>query len=529
MNILTISLLSLIGVCLLIGIIKGATRGIGRQAVRTITVVLSAVIAIIVARTAGSSIYSLFATTTSEDIIAVIEGTGFTITGTPYETIALNLDPETINYIIAIPLSLVILPLIFVIIFYILKLLTIIVHVLVSGLCGFSKKRNNGLTRILGAILGAATGFAIAVVVATPVVGLISSADYVVNTLREDREESEGAETIVTMYDEQIAPYTNEPVSKLISSLGAKALYTQFSNVTIDEYEYSILEELADGGAEIAAATLDGLQGFAWKTPQGNNKEGLVSIVSAIDEGHYIKNLFLNVKDTIVDIYNDGSLIIDADELLVEAVDATFDVLENIKEDTFAKDINTLLDVYYILGREGVLVAFESGELEVVRDTLIRPYTYDPLDPEYTGGPTTIIDRVIEILNSNDETRPLVSALTKITLSALANNLGTDLSVEEIYDGVRNGINGTLSISKEGKTEEEYKDEVKASIDAALRSSDIALREDEEYILDGMADYVYENYDELVKVDEDGNHEITDAEINEVILSYYEAYLSKTE
>ncbi len=527
MNILTISLLSLIGICLLIGIIKGIGRGVGRQAVRTITIVVATIIALVITKTAGSSIFSFFASQNSESIIATIETTGYVVRGTALETIIINLDPSIVNYILAIPLTLFILPITFIVIFYILKLLMLILHVLLSGLCGFTKKRNTALTRILGAVLGAITGFAVAIVISAPVTGLLSSASQIAQTIKS--EDNDEPNAIVEIYDEHIAIYANEPLSKLMSALGGKALYSQFTTFTLDEKEYNAISDIATPGADILSSTLTKLNGFDWKAPQGSNKEGLIDAISKIDESEYIKHTILSLRQTIVDIYNDGLLMIEADELLSEAVDATFSVLEKMTSESFDDDLGTLIDAYYILGREGAFLAFETGELEAVRDALVRTYTYDPLDPEYDGAGTTVIDRVVSILNTNEHTRPIVNALTKISLSALANNFGTELSTEAIYESVKTGLSDTLKIDKNSMSEEEYKNEVKNSIDAALRSSDINLRENDEYILDGMTDYIYENYDELVKFDNDGNQEITDAEINSIILSYYNAYLSQGE
>lgn len=528
MNILTLSLLSLIGICLIIGIIKGATRGIGRQAVRTITIIAAAILALVITKTMENSIFSVFASQSGDSIIDAIEKTGYVVRDTSLETIIINLDPSIFNYILAIPLTIFILPISFIVIFYILKLLMLIIHVVLSGLCGFTKKRNTGITRLLGAILGAITGFAVAIVISAPVTGLLSSANQLVDTIKGESEDGE-ANAVVEMYDEHIAIYANEPLSKLMANLGGRALYSQFTSFTLDEKEYDVISDIAGPGVEITSTTLTKLSGFDWKAPTGTNKEGLIDAISEMSESEYIKHVILSLRNTIVDIYDDGSLIIEADELLLEAVDATFEVFENITSESFDDDIGTLIDAYYILGREGVLTAFETGELEAVRDTLTMPYTYDPLDPVHNGNETTIVKKVVEILNSNEHTKPLVNALTKISLTALANNFGTELSASEIYEEVKAGITETLKIDKNALSEDEYKSAVKDSIDSALQSSGITLREDEEYILDGMADYVYENYDELVKFDEDGNQEITDAEINNVILSYYEAYLSKSE
>ena len=86
--------------------------------------------------------------------------------------------------------------------------------------------------------------------------------------------------------------------------------------------------------------------------------------------------------------------------------------------------------------------------------------------------------------------------------------------VLDVYESVKGGINDALSIEKEGKTEDEYLGELSASLDNTLRENGIELEED---IVDEMAGFINENFEAGVT--------LTDEELDDVILSYYDAYI----
>ena len=518
----TIILIGIMALLVLIGTIKGITRGIGRQTVRTVTVILSAAIAFIATSVLASMFYEKFGGMTPEELVGIIESIGIQITGTDLEPILSNLSPETISYVIAIPLSLVILPVVFVLLFIVIKLIMLIVHVIFSAIFGLSKKKNTALTRTFGGILGAVQGLACAVIITMPIVGIATTASTVMTDLKENSE-NEAVVQIADDFNNTFSEYTDSGMVKFLGAVGGNVLYNQFTTATINGESYNIPEEVAEPMVQIVGAS-DKLHDFDWKNLSEDSKEGIFIIIDAVDDSKYFKKITLDVLELATDAYFDGALDLEADELLIEILDSAFSVIGSIDEESFATDLKTIFHTYAILGREGALTAFETGELEEVRTVLISDYEYVDGDPitssNSNGGKVTVLKKVIEILNENEHTKPLITALSRISVSVLAQNFGTDLNVEEIYDTVKGGINQTLQISKEGKTEDEYKEEVKASIDSALQGVDIEL---EDNVLNEMANYVNDNYETLVDVT---GGEITDEKVNEVILSYYDAFLN---
>ena len=526
----TIVLGAFAGFLALIGALIGRSRGLARQCVRFVTVILAIVNAILLTKWLEKVLLSKISSMSGDSLVDTLDGFGLGIKGSEYEILLRNVDPSTLSYIIAIPLALVIAPLVFVLLFAIIKLLMIILHKIFCAICGFSKRPLGGwVSRLLGAILGAVQGALVAVVVTVPVIGLLTTSSELVETL-EDKAPGESATvTLREYYDDYAAPFAEDPAVNAYSTLGGKFLYNQFTTVEIEDEEYDIIGEISAPAAKIVSAT-GNLENFDWTKPTNANKRGLTLIITAVDESGYVKTIVLDVVRTVVDTYNEGGLTFNADDLLVEMIDSCFSVVASISSDSFSSDMATIIDAYIILGREGALESFNTGEIESVREALTATYISHELDPktpcDYKPGGTTVLTKVVEILESNEHTKALISSLSKISISALASSFGSNLSTEEAYTIVKSGVDATLRITRADKDEEVYKAEVRASLEQTLANADIVFEEEQQYILDNMTDYVNENYDELAKPDANGNPTVSDDEINKVILSYYESYMN---
>ena len=130
----------------------------------------------------------------------------------------------------------------------------------------------------------------------------------------------------------------------------------------------------------------------------------------------------------------------------------------------------------------------------------------------------TLITRLTAKLNSNERTAPLVSTFTEISIQVMADSFGGVIDAET-YDNVKDGIKDIISIDKESyDTHEEYVGAISDSLNDTLTQNGIEVEKD---IIDEMAGYVADNYSEV--------EDLTDAEINDIILSYYNAYLQSGE
>ena len=188
------------------------------------------------------------------------------------------------------------------------------------------------------------------------------------------------------------------------------------------------------------------------------------------------------------------------DALFTEA----FAIFETSDESNVGADLDTMLHVYFILADNELLIYISENNTEGMKSKLT-----ERIEDEL------IVDNLIDTLQQNERTAPLVTLFTKLSVSIMADQLGLDEDTIQLYEGLKDDVNGVLALNRSDfDTEEEYKAEVNTQLSAALESNGILLEDD---IVAGMTDYVAENYSE--------HTEITDEMVNDAILSYYSSYV----
>ena len=175
--------------------------------------------------------------------------------------------------------------------------------------------------------------------------------------------------------------------------------------------------------------------------------------------------------------------------------------------DNLGEDLATIRDIYFIFSDDGVLVAIENGE--DLSDVLTR----------YDDNGDTTVEKIIDAIKANERAKPLLTELTKISMTIISSELGLGDDATEIYESVKSDINDVLAIDKDDyATTEEYEAAISDQLEIALADNGIEL---DRGIVDNMSGYIAENYSDT--------EELTDEEFNDILLSYYDAYLEYKE
>jgi hypothetical protein len=183
-------------------------------------------------------------------------------------------------------------------------------------------------------------------------------------------------------------------------------------------------------------------------------------------------------------------------------VNDAFGLFMNESPDNVGADLSTVLEVYFLLSDSEALTVMTSGGDVAV--CLTKSYNEDD----------KYIDAIVDTLNANARTKPLTTAIAKLSITVMSSSLGLGEDAVEVYENLKSDINGCLAIDKEDfATDEEYKAELSSSINDALVENNITLEKD---IVDSMADYVAENYSDKDSISEE--------EFNDILFSYYDAY-----
>lgn len=486
----------------IIGALKGLSRGISRQVVRTITIIVSAVASFIVAKSLYSVIGNFFEGKTMADVGQYLVQWGVFPSETDLSWLS-SMDTKTAELIVMLPVSILVVPLLFVIAFILISGVMLIVHGILSNIFGFKKRRNNFITRILGMALGLVQGVVVAALIMTPVIGILSSVSDSVDTIKTEAPDSEVTANLVEVYDANLKEVAEAPVVKVFGTVGIKSLYSGLATFEIDGKKNDMSQLFPDLTKVACSAIALGDVDLMNITPE--NEETINNFISNIEKNDYLTSVLAGAIQFGSHLVTSDSVNIEMEEPINSFVISAMEIFHTTDSTNVITDLNTVKDVLFILSREGVFASFESGS-----DAMLNAFTVRDAQGK------TVINKVIDTINSNERMKSLVTLMTKLSVSVMTGQLGLDAENAELYDNVKNGINeNILSINKNDyATKDEYVGAVSSALDTTLKENNIEL---EPSVVDNMAQYIADNYSDKT--------EVTDEEINDIILSYYDAYL----
>ncbi len=496
---------AIVGVFAVIGALIGLSRGLSRQIVRTVTIVLSVVISYIVAVMFYSSVSGYFEDKTINDLLNTLIEAGL-LSADANLTWLESMDVQLAVLAMSIPYSLIIMPIIFVVAFILTSLITLIFHKIICGLCRF-RARGGLVSRLLGLLLGLIQGVAVAGFLLLPIVGIGNVAKDSVALLNEKVPDESFTETCNTAYDNYLKSVTENPIVSLYSSTGINALYESIATVEINGEDTNMTTLMPD--TLMIATDAVKLQGVDFKSLTSEQEEAIKSILTTVDQNNYLKGLIASSVKSISYAYTDGTISLPVEDPFASIIDSAVSIFHTSDSTNISGDLNTISDVLFILSKDGVLLAFDEGS-DAMLDAMLKR------DAE--GN--TSVNRVITTIKANERTKPLVTLITKLSVTVMSQQAGISSEAINTYENIKTSLNNDiLSLNKEDyATEEEYVADVSDKLDATLKENNITLEKD---IVDTMAQYVSDNYSDV--------DEITDDEASDIILSYYDAYLEYLE
>ena len=499
-GIISLVILGLFALTMLSSVVFGLIRGFGKALLRFITVAFSFIVALMVATLALDKLSGYWEGMT---LLELINNLNVTLSGaipefTPEtEALIASFDVDTIEPIVNLLGAVIILPITFVIIFFLLKIVTWIVYFILGGILSIMKKEKSALSRLLGGAIGAVQGLLIFAVVMVPISGYVS----MVKDLREPLTAEGMPDDVVDMvdqaYDVALSSLTEDPVINFFSALGSRAMFTSISTVKMDGEKVDMSGELKS----LLNIYIDSIpiQDMDFMAPTEQDKEDMSALVDSALEDRFLSTVLSGLLRGVSCAFDKGALMLPLEEPFATLGMDLISVFRDSTPDNLDDDITTVLNVYFILAEHQVFDAV-NGEGEDIAKALIT---------EINGE--RCVDRVVAELKANPHTKHLVSSITKLSVSVLTSAMGEEAA--ELYENVKAGISDVLSVSKDGKTEEEYKAEVSEKLDTTLKDNGIEV---EEEILNSMVDFVNENSDQLSNIAEE--------DLDTVILSYFDAY-----
>jgi hypothetical protein len=532
-TIVTAALLGLAGLLGLIGMLKGLSRGIKRQAVRTTTIILSIVLSFVAVKILYGAVLGLFEGTTMAELLAQIESSGLAIDAETKDLLK-DFDPVILEYVLAIPLGLIIGPVLFVPVFIVISAVMLIIHAIICGIAGFRKKENTKGTRLLGMLLGFVQGVLVTVVLLVPILGIANTVSGAVETIRANPTKTEADVELLEMYDTDLKDIIENPAVKILGSLGGNATYKALASVKVEDNKVNMVEQIDT--VLVVYNEIGTLSSLEFTNLTADQQASIRTLIDTLGNSNYFAPLLSGVvKSAATALEDDVSA--EMEEPIKTLMVDIFAIFKTSSPETLKSDLNTFCDFFFYLTNRGVLSAASgeptgpNGEAPDIMDVLFKT--------DESNGKTTI-DNAIAILDSNVRTQPIISSLVKISVAyakeSLKDSAGSvegvpgleSADIEQIYEDVKQGINEIVQINPDSyATEEEYKSAVSSSVENFVVNNGFvdqaeidANREEMEEIFDVVSDHIIENFG--------GQTEVSDAELISVVLQYYNSYSSNS-
>lgn len=502
--------LALAGVILVLGAVgalKGAFRGIARQAVRLITIGASVVLAFFATRNAYPLVVEFFEGKTMLQLLetARLDGVIAGVNSEIFELLS-SMDAQVVSDVLTLPLTIVILPFVFVISFVLISAVMLLVHACVSGVLGYAKNNNTALTRILGAMLGFIQGAFVAAVILIPVSGLINVMGTAVE--RSDTENGKATE----LYEAYISEAAQSPVNQLITRCGGELVYEKLTSVSLADTEESVDMRESVYNMLVIYDKWMSLESADFSNLSAEEREALTVSIEIMGEDPYIASMLSGIIRSMV---SSESIRYTLTESFEEPFRGFFDEWLAVYEDTTAQtvkeDLHTVVDVIFIMMDNDVFAAFATHNGEMMRSIFISA--------DERGE--TVITKIVSRFNENPRTAGLVTTLARLSLTLMAGE--SDLTLDEetldTFNEIKNGLSETLlTLDKDsyGENTEAYEKDVAEAIDSTLTENGIELAPD---VIDGMAKYVSDHNEKFKDLSE-----LDDAALCDILISYYAAY-----
>ncbi len=479
---------------------NGFRRCAPRQILHAVLSVVSVLIAFIATEALIKEIHVFFESSSLSELMLSIEEYIPTLSaGEDIHALLAGIDPRLEEMLLTLPAATVLAPILFAILYAVINLVLKVVFWIVSK---FIPAMPSITSRTVGMIVGFAEGLLITAILYLPFVAVTEAVEDAVTVIDDS---SEAGAELHALYNDNFGPINSSPVFNLTRAIGGQAMMNEFCNVDMGDGEIDMREELT--ATAMIIGDIISLKETSWNSLNDADKTAISHLISVIEGSDYYSEIFSGIFRSMSSLIDNPAA--DEGDLLAALVDDMINILSASEKSTVGEDLTTFKNLYFILSDEGALQAFDNGQgSQDMIDILTR------VDPETE---TTVISKLIDVVKSNPRTSPLLTTLTKLSVTIMAESMGLGEDAEQLYDDIKTGVNSILEIDPDSYTDpEEYTAAVGDSIETALVEQGIELDRE---IIDEMATKAAE----ICR--ENDIEELTDEQISDILLKYYDGVL----
>lgn len=494
-------ILALFLVFVILKLIGGMRQGFWRQLVNTARCLTSAILSFIICLMISGSIIGAFNGMSFDEAVAWLGKLNFQVTD-QIGAVLSSISPETFEYILLLPAAVIIVPIVFFVLFLLINNILRIASSIIIKTLGFNKAKN-APSRLGGAVLAGVEAVLVFMIFVTPASGILTIIDDSYDIVFEEQENRDD-EVIVEQYETIFMPFVNNPAIDFVGKVGGDILSNSFATVKVEGKKVNVRNDIMDI-IHIILVEVPSLDGADFTNLTEENKAAISSILESVEESPFLSNILVGILHGTAGAIESGVIPMDMGEY-TDVFDGVVAYLSSSNAPTLSEDLETIKELYFTLSDGDVLSAIGNGNTDIMSQ----------LDEKRKAG-DDVFAKVIEILKSNQRTSALMTSITKALISNIATNVTVDgVEIEVTYEDVKESVSDVLAVKKDNfATEEEYKEELSKTLDNALTDNGIEL---ESEVVDGIADYIDENYSDFIG-------ELTDEQFNDIILEYYDVYL----
>jgi hypothetical protein len=506
---ISVGVFALIGLLALSGILFGAKRGFSKSVIRLVTVAASAIGSFYIVKwllgviLENASKFTDGGTRSLEETLYAMDAEFESLIPAYLKMMLAEISSETALTIVMMIVALVLSPILLITIFQLLKGISYLIYNLLAGLTGAISYGKGVISTLFGAIVGLVQGLLVAAVIIFPISGLCGIAMDAKAPLLESSDTPN--KYIENAYSTVIDDLADNPVFDLVDKIGGNKLYKDMMTVKMNDSEIYMGDECL-GFVKLGTDIVPLVEaGFDWKNPTPDQRKALERIVIDVGDDELVAALTSELMRGLAKTVQANKLTLGLNGATDTLVNDVMTMFATSTKDTIEGDLDVTVDVYFIMCDRSLFTSFDNSE-HVDMNTLLT---------EKDANGDTIANAIIKRLNQYDRAQPIVASFTKISLTVMHGSGSFGEDADALYENVKGDIANALSHNKSDfETEEEYKEAVTSDVDKALAENNITLEAD---VKQDMVDYIADRYG-------DYEGEITDAEINDAILSYYDSY-----
>ena len=498
-NIISIISISLLLIFIIASTLQGMRRGWKKQLLHTVSILEALLFSFIVVKGTTTAMLNAIS---AENIGELLSSMGTGINADVAEYIS------SIKWIVALPITTIIAPFALVFFFTLAIIFSGIMYNVTRRLLELTGKPGSWNERFIGMPIGAVEGLLVCSLFMLPMAGMFGLFDDGVNAVRSNS--SKETSEFIEFYDANIEPVANNIAFKTARAFGGDAILGALATLEDGETKINLRNEIVPAvSIAVQASSLDSNA----KSIDDDDKETLNKVIDTLEDSDYLTLLLSQTLNGMASAVKNGIVPLEIDPPFDKLMNSVIALFATSNKNNVVGDIRSLTDVYYILCDDGVLLAIFYGDSDALVDIFITR--------DENGD--TVVNKVVEKLRANPHTEPLVSTLTELSVVLISSHMNIGDDSAEVYEDVKAGLRDVLTIKPTDYPDTEeghelYLQDMTASLDETFRNNGIEL---EPEVTRGIAEYI----DTEMEIKD----EYTDAELDSIILSYYDAYLDYVE